>query len=139
MSDFNNISSDLISKGKNKIKKERAKNMTSEELNVMVDEIVNNYDKLYGKLSNTNTSHSQSILWSSIADKLKAVGPINVERSETFMRGKFSKLKFETKSKLLVIKKYQKGTGGGEQTTQLTPLEEKISLIISKYILYVLL
>jgi len=40
---------------------------------------------------------------------------------------------------LLAIKKYQKGTGGGEQTTQLTPLEAKISPIISKYILCILL
>jgi hypothetical protein len=118
----------------NKLKRERSKNMTNSELIVLVEEVVNNYDKLYGKYSNTNTSLTQSTLWSTISEKLKSLGPLNVERSEAFMRAKFSNLKYQTKAKLLSIKKYKRGTGGGEPPVQLTALEEKISQIISNYL-----
>lgn len=113
-----------------KSRKRRDTNIKPQELEVLIDEVVTNYDRLYGKINNENTSLSQSLIWASIAEKIRSVSPTGTERTESWLKAKVSALKSQAKFKLLEINKYERGTGGGPPPPHLTNLEEKIRTII---------
>lgn len=106
--------------------------MTDAEISVLVDEVVNNSETLFGKLNNSLTNRDKNIIWSSIAHKMKAVGPIDEPlRLVDKIQKKFWDMKSNLKGKLVERKKWTEKTGNPPlpESLKLKPFEERLQMI----------
>ena len=99
---------------------------SSEEIEILVNEVEKHKDVIHGKLSNTVTNTMKNDVWQNITSKVNAVN--NKEaRNVKQIRKKWSDFTSRTKMKEAKSRREMKKTGGGpSQSPPEDPLHTKV-------------
>jgi len=92
--------------------KKKSANFTKIEVDMLVDEVEENREILFGKLSSTLTAHIKHSVWEKITNKINAVS--GVVRTEKSVRKKWADMSSLMKKKEAARRREMHATGGGE-------------------------
>lgn len=99
------------------------------ELQILVDEILDKKDILFGSFTNKVTKSLKVSTWDAITNKVNACNT-GVPRSTNSVKKRWQDLSYLTKKKWNTIKKLRNQTGQNTPVPLLCPLEEKVLAII---------
>ena len=106
--------------------RKRARNYTSEEVEVLSLGVEECKDILFAKQTNTTTNKRKARQWEMIAEKVNAVNGKG-DRDGKQIRKKWSDIQSQVKAKPSKASASKRKTGGGpREDDSLTPLEEKV-------------
>ncbi|KAL2079809.1 hypothetical protein ACEWY4_025553 [Coilia grayii] len=104
----------------------RKPNFTSQELNVLVDEVEKRRLVLFSKLKNSVTNAEKKEAWQEVAEHVNSVG-LGYRRDGANLRNKWRDYSSVVKCKAAALRREQQKTGAGRTTVpDLTPLEERV-------------
>lgn len=110
----------------------RAPAFTAEEMGVLVDEVWQHQDILFGGTKGKKNITVKNHVWKAIAQKMSPSSPCGL-RDWGAIRKKWQEFQSQTKRKSAKVRSEAMGTGGGAPGgTTLTPDEEKVLSIIGK-------
>ncbi|KAL2091535.1 hypothetical protein ACEWY4_013798 [Coilia grayii] len=99
----------------------RKPNFTSQELNVLVDEVEKRRLVLFSKLKNSVTNVEKKEAWQEVADRVNSVG-LGYRRDGANVRNKWRDYSSMVKCKAAALRREQQKTGAGRSTVpDLTP------------------
>ncbi|XP_041419106.1 myb/SANT-like DNA-binding domain-containing protein 4 [Xenopus laevis] len=109
---------------KQKNRKRMAK-FTNNELEVLIREITENYELLYGSISGKISTQRKNQIWEGIKNKVCAVGV--GQRTVVHLKKRWLDIRRRTKDKLSVLEKSRRKTGGGDgESKQLSQFESQV-------------
>ncbi|XP_067085427.1 myb-related transcription factor, partner of profilin-like [Osmerus mordax] len=110
----------------------RSPSFTPEEMAVLVDEVGQHHDDLFGGTKGKKNIVLKNQIWQAIAQKMSPSSPCGL-RDWGAVRKKWQEFQSQTKKKGAKVRRETMGTGGGAPcATTLTPDEEKVLSIIGK-------
>ncbi|KAK6492405.1 nuclear apoptosis-inducing factor 1-like [Huso huso] len=110
--------------------RQRKLKLHAEELKILVDEVVLNYNTLFGPASSKTPVSRKKAIWAAILHKVNALG--HSQRAVDMLKKKWTELKRKTKEKIAQNRSVATCTGGGpSRQVELTSLEKKIENIFT--------
>ncbi|XP_052694429.1 nuclear apoptosis-inducing factor 1-like [Crassostrea angulata] len=116
----------------NKIKKERKKNFSAKEIEILVEEVEKNRAILFASHKDVNTNQKKNKCWKDICSLINSVSV--QERSPAEICKKWRDLSSQTKKKEAEFRRDMSKTGGGPAPTPVntSDLSQKVVAIIGK-------
>lgn len=112
--------------------KKRSPNFTSQEIQILTDEVEKNKSLLFSRLTNTATNSAKKRGWEAVCSKMNAVNDTDHLRTVEEIRKKWTCYVSSTKKKLAENKRESRRTGGGPPPNAVSSVEEKVAGIIGK-------
>ncbi|ESO82707.1 hypothetical protein LOTGIDRAFT_155725 [Lottia gigantea] len=110
--------------------KRRSPNFTSQEIQILIDEVEKNKSLLFSQHSNVVTNSAKKKTWEATCFKINAVNDTDNLRTVEEIRKKWTCYVSSTKQKLAENKRETRRTGGGPPPNSVSAVEEKIAGII---------
>ncbi|XP_063425674.1 myb/SANT-like DNA-binding domain-containing protein 4 [Mytilus trossulus] len=112
--------------------RKRNPNFTSQEIQILTDEVEKNKFLLFSRLTNTATNSAKKRAWEAVCSKMKAVNDTDHFRTVEVIRKKWTCYISSTKKKLTENEIESRRTGGGPSRNKVSSVEEKVAGIIGK-------
>ncbi|XP_076088907.1 uncharacterized protein LOC143059312 [Mytilus galloprovincialis] len=112
--------------------KKRSPNFTTQEIQILTDEVEKNKSLLFSRLRNTATNSAKKRGWEAVCSKMNAVNDTDHLRTVKEIRKKWTCYVNSTKKKLAENKRESRRTGGGPPPNAVSSVEEKVAGINGK-------
>ncbi|KAK2878655.1 hypothetical protein Q8A67_019446 [Cirrhinus molitorella] len=110
-------------------KRAKKRNLTNTELEVLVDEVESNQQILFSSLTAGGiTNKRKNATWEKVTSAVNSVG--SEERTVPEIKKKWFDIKVLAKKRVTAHRREISATGGGQTTTELSPLDNRIACII---------
>ena len=106
----------------------KKRNFTDTEIEVLVGEVETHQNILFGTLDAGVTKKRKNATWEKVTTAVNAVG--SEERSLSEIKKKMFDIKIRAKKRVTAHRHEISATGGGQATTQLSPMDTRIASII---------
>lgn len=91
----------------------RQKKFTQEETDILVREVQNRYDKIYGTRNRPPRSEDVKKAWDEVAKTLNATSSTGIRRTAMQCRKRFNDVRRRTKQKIAGSRRAMQGSGAG--------------------------
>nr|XP_055063042.1 nuclear apoptosis-inducing factor 1-like [Misgurnus anguillicaudatus] len=110
-------------------KKAKKRNFTDTEMEVLVNEVESNQHILFGSLSAGGiTNKRKHSVWEHVTSAVNSVG--SEERTVPEIKKKWFDIKLSAKKRVTAHRREISATGGGQTTTEISPLDSRVASII---------
>lgn len=109
-------------------KRGKKRNFSDTEIEVLVEEVEVNKNILFGTLNAGVTNKRKTSAWDKVTTAVNAVG--SEERTQSEVKKKWFDIKIKAKKNVTAHRQQITATGGGQTTTELTPMDTRIASII---------
>lgn len=110
-------------------KRARKKNFTNTELEILVNEVESNQQILFSSFTAGGiTNKRKNAAWENVTNAVNSVG--SEERTVPEIKKKWFDIKVLAKKRVTAHRREMSATGGGQTTTELSPLDNRIACII---------
>ena len=110
-------------------KRAKKRNFSASEMETLVNEVDSKQKIIFGSLNAGGITNKKKIVaWENVTDAVNSVG--SEMRTVSEVKKKWFDVKLNAKKRVTAHRRETSATGGGQTTTELSPLDNRIAIII---------